>query len=220
MNESADPRRAAGRRTRNPRGEGGRLRDELIAAARGLLSEASAESDLTIRGVARAAGVHPQAFYLHFDSLDQLLFAVYAAEFGEFRQALETAGAAAGPGLPALRAICREYVRFALTQPARYRLLMTVPGQPHPDWDPQRMPGSPALRLLADALAAARPERRIAVEPGPSRPGRRGPDECAVLLWASLHGLVSLRVSRPAFPWPPIDQLVDAGIDAVLAVLS
>jgi hypothetical protein len=41
-----------------------------------------------------------------------------------------------------------------------------------------------------------------------------------VLLWASLHRLVSLRVSRPAFPWPSVDQLVDASVDAALAVLS
>lgn len=228
-------RRAAapGRRVRNPRGEGGRLRGELIDAARRLLSEAGAESDLTIRGVTRAAGVHPQAFYLHFDSLDDLLFAVYTAEFAEFTQALQAAAAAAGPGLPALRAICRQYARFAVTEPASYRLLMSLPGQPHPEWDPQRMPGSPALRMLADTLAAAReadaPDAPAgsgaagsgaSAAPGASGQRGRGPDECAVLLWASLHGLVTLRVSRPAFPWPPIEQAVDAAVDAVLAILA
>jgi hypothetical protein len=59
VNETGIPRPAAGRRVRNPRGQGSRLRGELIAAARQLLSGAAAESELTIRAVTRTAGVHP-----------------------------------------------------------------------------------------------------------------------------------------------------------------
>jgi len=224
VNETGNLRPAAGRRVRNPRGQGSRLRGELIAAARQLLSGAAAESELTIRAVTRTAGVHPQAFYLHFDSLGQLLYAVYTAEFAELTKALEAAAFTAVPGEPALRAMCHAYARFALAQPARYRLLMTVPGQPHPDWDPQQLPGSPALRLLADALAACQPtqpDRTAAsgADPDAGR-DRHGPGECAVLLWASLHGLVSLRIARPAFAWPPIEQLVNSSVDAVLAILA
>jgi AcrR family transcriptional regulator len=141
MKDTAKQPPAGHRRTRNRRGEGGKLRDELVAAARALLKDAKAESDLTIRGVTRAAGVHPQAFYLHFESLDQLLYTVYTAEFAEFTQALETAAAS----------------------------------------------------LLADTL---------------------------MTVWASLHGLVTLRASRPGFPWSPIGQLVDEGIDAILSILT
>jgi AcrR family transcriptional regulator len=223
VTQVGDPRPAAGRRARNPRGQGGRLRGELIAAGREQLSRAGAESELTIRSVTRTAGVHPQAFYLHFDSLDQLLYAVYTAEFAELIKVLETAASAALPGPPALRALGRAYARFALAQPGRYRLLMSVPGQPHPEWEPERYPGSPALRLLVDALAASRPSQlNRAVASGTDSvagPERRGPHECAVLLWASLHGLVSLRVSRPAFPWPPIEQQVDSMVDGVLSIL-
>ena len=224
MNETMDPGPAAARRARNPRGQGSRLRGELIAAARQLLSGAGAESELTIRAVTRTAGVHPQAFYLHFSSLDQLLYAVYAAEFAELTTALQAAARSHGPGEPALRAMCHAYARFALAQPARYRLLMAVPGQPHPDWDPQELPGSPALRLLADALAACRPAPPgHAAASGAGRDAgrdRHGPAECAILLWASLHGLVSLRVARPAFAWPPVEQLVDSSVDALLAILA
>src|SRR5438034_4944235 len=143
---------ATPQRQRNRRGQGSQLRNELIAAARSLLASAQTESELTIRGVTRAAGVHPQAFYLHFENLDALLYAVYAAEFAELTGALHDAAAGRQPGEPALRAMCQEYGRFAVAQPARYRLLMRVPGQPHPDWDPGQLPGSPALQLLRQAL--------------------------------------------------------------------
>jgi AcrR family transcriptional regulator len=211
---------AAARRQRNPRGQGGQLRQELITAARQLLASAGAESELSIRGVTRAAGVHPQAFYLHFDNLDALLYEVYAAEFAELTTALHQAAAGAEPGAAALRAMCQQYARFALSQPARYRLLMTVRGQHHAGWRPDQLPGAPALRLLREALAAARP----AGHPSASQPQQQSrgqsPDQAVVLLWATLHGLVTLRVSRPSFPWPPIEQLVDQAVDTSIGSLD
>jgi len=210
MTKPEAPDAATPRRQRNRRGQGGQLRNELIAAARSLLASAQTESELTIRGVTRAAGVHPQAFYLHFENLDALLYAVYAAGFAELTGALHDAAAGRQPGEPALRAMCQEYGRFAVAQPARYRLLMSVPGQPHPDWDPGQLPGSPALQLLRQALAAA--SRRQAPD--------RSPDQAVILLWATLHGLVTLRISRPAFPWPPLDQLIDQVVDTTLASLA
>jgi AcrR family transcriptional regulator len=63
-------------RRRNRRGEGSKLRDELIGAARELLRSASNESDVSIRAVTRAAGAAPQSFYLQFASIDELLYEV------------------------------------------------------------------------------------------------------------------------------------------------
>jgi AcrR family transcriptional regulator len=209
---------AATGRQRNPRGQGGQLRQELITAARKLLASAGAESELSIRGVARAAGVHPQAFYLHFDNLDALLYEVYAAEFSELTSALQQAAAGAEPGAAALRAMCQEYARFALSQPARYRLLMTVRGQHHAGWRPDQLPGAPALRMLREALAAARPDGHSSASP--QQPRGQSPDQAVVLLWATLHGLVTLRVSRPSFPWPPIEQLIDQAVDTSIGSLA
>ena len=220
MTTSDRPPAAPRQRQRNPRGQGGQLRQELITAARKLLTSADAESELTIRGVTRAAGVHPQAFYLHFDNLDALLYEVYAAEFSELTSALQQAAAAAEPGAAALRAMCQEYARFALSQPARYRLLMTVRGQHHADWRPDQLPGAPALRLLREALAAARPSRHPSASQPQQQSSGQSPDQAVVLLWATLHGLVTLRVSRPSFPWPPIEQLVDQAVDTSVSSLA
>jgi hypothetical protein len=29
------------------------------------------------------------------------------------------------------------------------------------------------------------------------------------MVWAAVHGIVLLRLDRPQFPWPPLDQMVD-----------
>jgi AcrR family transcriptional regulator len=196
-----------GARSRNRRGEGTRLRAELIAAARQLLMTAENESDVSIRAVTRAAGAAPQSFYLQFASIDELLYAVYALEFDDLRQALnEAAEGAEGPAA-ALLAICHAYCAYALAHPGRYRALTGVRGQLHDDWEPAQMPGTPAFVVLRDTVAAALAAAGRDADPALT----------AATLWACLHGIVTLRADRPAFPWPSLDDMVGSLVEQLLA---
>jgi AcrR family transcriptional regulator len=185
-------------RSRHRRGEGSLLRDELIEAARRLLSTAEREGDLSIRAVTRAAGVAPQSFYLQFGSLDELLYAVYAVEFGRLRVVMESAAGRKADAPARLLAACHAYCRYAEEHPGRYRALTEVRGQAHhPGWQNRDLPGAPTFQLIQDLATAAldvsgRSADRFLV---------------ASILWASLHGLVTLRASRPAFPWPPLEAM-------------
>ncbi|MGH9105777.1 MAG: TetR/AcrR family transcriptional regulator [Acidimicrobiales bacterium] len=197
-------------RVRNRRGEGARLREEIVGAARALLATANAESDLSIRKITRAAGVTPQAFYLQFATLDELLFAVYSTEFAALHVTLEAAGAGCAPGAEALLAICDAYVVFALERPVAYRLMMGTKGAFHEEWDPQKLPGSPVLAMLRDALGAGVSNRR----------GRPPLEGAVVQLWATLHGIVTLRDSRPTFPWPPLDEMVRGAVKSAISAVK
>ena len=42
----------------------------------------------------------------------------------------------------------------------------------------------------------------------------------AVNIWVALHGIVSLRTSRPAFPWPPVNTLIDAALQGQAGLQS
>jgi AcrR family transcriptional regulator len=189
------------RRPRNRRGEGGRLRDELIEAARRLLAAAEQEADVSIRAVTREAGTAPQSFYLQFASLDELLYAVYAAEYEGLRQAMAHAASQAPGPQVRLLAVCTAYCQYAQAQPGRYRALTGIRGQPrHPGWDGRPLPGAPAFAMIRDTVAQA-----LAAAGSPADPFL-----AASTLWAALHGLVTLRASRPAFPWPPLADMIDA----------
>jgi AcrR family transcriptional regulator len=188
-----------GRRPRNRRGEGGRLRDELIEAAQRLLSTAEQEADVSIRAVTRAAGAAPQSFYLQFASLDELLYAVYAVEYEKLRQILARAASQAPDPQARLMAVCTAYCRYAQAQPGRYRALTGVRGQPrHREWDSRPLPGAPAFAVILDAVAQALAAAGSSADPFLA----------AATLWAALHGLVTLRASRPAFPWPPLADMI------------
>ena len=62
-------------RQRNPRGQGERLRDDIIEAASRLLADPAAPP-LTLRAVAREVGVAATSVYLHFDDIESLTLAV------------------------------------------------------------------------------------------------------------------------------------------------
>jgi AcrR family transcriptional regulator len=195
-------------RARNRRGEGSRLRSELIEAARQLLMTAEHESDVSIRAVTRAVGAAPQSFYLQFANLDELLYEVYAIEFDLLRQAIVAVTESAADPVAGLAALCRAYYDYAQQYPGRYRAMTGVRGQAHDGWAPTRLPGSPAFDVLSKTVAAA----LAAV-------GREDIDPLAASasLWAWLHGLVVLRADRPAFPWPPLDDMLDSLVAHFLA---
>jgi AcrR family transcriptional regulator len=189
----------AGRRLRNRRGQGGRLRDELIEAARRLLSTAEREADVSIRAVTREAGAAPQSFYLQFASLDELLYAVYAIEYEQLRQVLAQAASSAADPDARLAAVCTAYCQYAQDQPGRYRALTAVRGQPrHQQWDGRPLPGAPAFAVLLDTVDQALSAAGSSADPFLA----------ASTLWAALHGLVTLRATRPAFPWPPLADMI------------
>lgn len=108
----------------------GDLKQALLDAALPLLRKGGPEA-LTLRAVARAAGVSQTAPYRHFPDRSALVAAV--AEDGFRRLHAELLAAATDPGKAlgkapetnrgGLQALALTYVRFALAHPAEYRVM-------------------------------------------------------------------------------------------------
>lgn len=179
-------------RTRNPRGEGGRLRADLIAAANAILEEDGSEDAVTLRAVARRAGVTPMSIYPHFADVGALLLEVVRQAFDGLAAALRQAGDESLPPAARLEAVCRAYVDYARAHPDRYRVMFGRHGRrrgeamtaPRPI---ERLGGAEAFGLLVEAVA---------------RTGAADPTGQATAIWVAIHGMVSLRDAIPAFPWP------------------
>lgn len=196
------------RRPRARRGEGDLLRAEILDAAGRLLAEKGDESAVSIRMIADAVGVTPPSIYLHFPDKDTLIEAVCEQRFGEFDEALEKAAASEPDAISALRARGRAYVAFGLEHPEHYRVIFMTRHERSMDMRDLTADGATAgaraFGHLVDAVARAANEGAIvATEPVVT----------SIALWASLHGLVSLMISEPGFPWPPVEWLVDGLLD-------
>ncbi|MEZ5213067.1 TetR/AcrR family transcriptional regulator [Gordonia sp. (in: high G+C Gram-positive bacteria)] len=100
----------------------GDLPAALVRAALELLDADGAEADLSLRAVARRAGVSAGAPYRHFADRNALLSAVAAVGYRELADSL----AAAAPDAHTpddLAAIAVAYVRFALDRPGLFRVM-------------------------------------------------------------------------------------------------
>src|SRR5690349_10388245 len=95
VSTTADP--ATGPRERNRRGQGARLRTDIVSAAAELLDEAGHEQAVTLRAVARRVGIAAPSIYAHFADRQAILLAVVQDAFAELTETLR-ATTAVTPG--------------------------------------------------------------------------------------------------------------------------
>ncbi|MFC8076861.1 TetR/AcrR family transcriptional regulator [Streptomyces sp. NPDC057307] len=203
---SAAPRQG---RARNRRGEGGRLREEIITAAVELLDEAGDERAITLRSVARRVGIAAPSIYPHFPDQPAIMLAVMQGEFADLRDGLRSAVENAGDD-PRRRmyAVCDTYLDFAQVHPERYRTMFGGLWMPDPDdssvtKEDLAALGDETMRILIDTLAdCAAGGQSTSTDPSSD----------AVALWLGLHGLAHQRALAEALPWPTdiADRIITA----------
>ena len=183
------------------RGEGELLRAEILEAAERLLIETGDEEAVSIRAIAELVGVTPPAIYLHFADKAELIFAVCEEQFRALDRAVERAAARSTDSVESLRLRGQAYVKFGRDHPEQYRILfMGKPKAVPASFDMDRLRSTAAFDHLVDAVRACMDSGALP---------KRDPFPVAVELWAVVHGITSLLLAKPDFPWPPVKQLVD-----------
>ncbi|MFZ3562351.1 TetR/AcrR family transcriptional regulator [Streptomyces sp. BH055] len=154
----------------------GDLRAACLRAARELLEE-DGSAALSMRAVARRAGVSPTAPYRHFEDREALVSAVASEGYRELAEQLLAAHPS--PVTPnELAEIAVAYVRFALDHPALFRAMFAEP------CDPANEERVAATAAITDYV---RDTVRRAV-PGAD------PDTLWTPVWALVHGLAFLHL--------------------------
>ncbi len=211
---SARKRPASGARRRsNRRGEGARLRDDLIDAAGALLTETGRASELSIRAVAARTGVAATSVYLHFAGLDELKVAVAQRAFADLGAARDAATAGTSDPAAALIARCRAYADFGLAHPGQYRL-MFGPDLPAAVFTRSYNAAGSASRTAYESLIDA---IRHCQQAGATHDDT-DPARLAALLWPALHGQVTLRLDRPDFARPPLHEVITETVQRLIGL--
>ncbi|MEU1546296.1 TetR/AcrR family transcriptional regulator [Nocardia sp. NPDC005745] len=160
----------------------GALRDALLAACLRLI-ETEGLAAVSLRRVAREAGVSTAAPYHHFPDRAALLATLSTQGFQLLGTRLAAARAEAETPMAALTALANAYVRFSREHPAYFRLMFR-PELSQPDKHPDTMgAGDAAFGVLTDAIAEC-------VRAG-ALPAAEA-DTLAVMFWGLGHGLASL----------------------------
>jgi AcrR family transcriptional regulator len=165
----------------------GDLRDALIQAAQEIL-EGEGLAALSLRAVARRAGVSPAAPYHHFPDKRALLDAVAERGFDALTAAMTSRMDKVSSGAARLDTSGVGYVAFAVANPALFGLMFSTIGQNPAVGTPLDSARQRAYAVLQEAVAACSPN------------GNADAGEC-LRLWALVHGIAKLVLEgcvRPA----------------------
>jgi AcrR family transcriptional regulator len=182
----------------------GNLRAALVRAAMELLEESGATT-LSLRAVARRAGVSPTAPYRHYADREALVSAIAAVGYRELAERL--AAAHPSPSTPEqLANVATAYVEFALERPALFRLMF---GEPCDRDDDERVAATAAVSAYV---------RSIAQRTFPQADA----EALATAIWALVHGLAFLYLDgKLDAPTPSaVADRITAAIQALLTATN
>ncbi|MER7745594.1 TetR/AcrR family transcriptional regulator [Streptomyces bacillaris] len=184
----------------------GDLRAACLRAARELLEE-DGSAALSLRAVARRAGVSATAPYRHYADREALVSAVAAEGYRELAGHLAQAHPA--PSTPdELAAVAVAYVRFALEHPALFRAMFAEPCDPTSE---ERVAATEAISAYVRTIVHA------------TFPGVDA-DALSTTVWALVHGLAFLHLdgkldsSTPEVVAAQVNGAVHALFDASAAM--
>ena len=156
-------------------------RDRLFAAAKTVL-EREGIAGLTIRKVAKRAGMSPMAMYRHFADKDALLNALVEDGLAAWEKVVRSLGAE--DPMEWLDELTEAFLDFALTQPHRFDAAFFLPAPRARQYPNDFAAGrSPVITMLTVRIEQARADGRIGDKPAL---------EIALSLSALAQGLVSM----------------------------
>jgi AcrR family transcriptional regulator len=175
----------------------------LLRAAATILSEEGPLA-LTVRRLAASVGGSTKMIYTHFGGKDGLFDALYLHSFEAFTHAL--GGEADEPDPPLrVRKMATAYRAFALREPSLYAVMFGDLGRAWEASLDSRRQAWRSFETLRDAIRAALPV-------GQSRWASR----VTYLLWATMHGVVSLELRKLIGESQDPERLFDLAVEAIL----
>lgn len=176
------------------------VRREILDATEALLVSAGYEA-FSMRRLANRCGYTAPTIYHHFGDKRGLIDALLEERFRLMVERIERVPAADDP-LTTLRRQLSAFVCFGLENPTHYRLLVA----PRLDDDaPPTQAAEESRELIEVTLSQLARAGRLLVD---------DIDEAVQCIWVMLHGLISMRISRPDYQWT--DTHVDVSLEILL----
>lgn len=170
----------------------------LITSTARKLAEAQGWEAVTTRRLSTEIEYSQPVLYKHFANMDRIVESVAVEGFGELTEALSEARSGTTNKKEALRRVAHAFIRFAHDNPALFEAMFirtTTLKFASPDTPPELIAAFAELREAVSAVA-----------------GARDADTLAEVLWAALHGLVTLDRNgrlRPQCQRERVDLLVE-----------
>jgi len=186
------------------------LRRRILDAARTIFIRDGYDA-LTMRKVATAIDYSPTAIYLHFADKAALVHAICEDTFTGLITRLDKIHRKhADDPMENLKAGLRAYVEFGLAHPSHYTATFILTPK-NTGYDYNTSAGKRAFEFLIGTVSAGVASGRFP---------KVDIDATAQALWAGVHGLVALLITKADFPFVGRERLVTQTISLLVARLE
>ncbi len=187
------------------------LRQEILDAARDLFVQEGYEN-VSMRRIAEKIDYSPTTIYLYFEDKADLLFHLCEETFTKLVAKGEKILAEKTDPLTKVKRIGRNYIEFGLKHPNHYKVTFMV--QHSHDEMKERYDhsmGHRAFELLRSSVEEC-------IKAGIFH--KVDPGVASQSLWAAVHGITSLLIAKPLFPWVEKQKTIALVLDSMCAGLS
>lgn len=183
------------------------LRNEILEVSRELLIE-HGFGKLSMRNIARRANVTATSIYLHFDNKDDLLLALIEESIEHLKEKLVQELDPSKDLIRQLEDLARCYIDFALEHPQEYEIIYMVRPEEMPEYPKEKFQQiRSAYELSAEIIKRGQREGGIDVD---------DPLVSAYTLWAQLHGVVSVILSKRLDTRIPQKEFINQAIEHII----
>lgn len=188
------------------------LRQEILDAASELFVREGYEN-VSMRRIADKIEYSPTTIYLYFKDKSDLLESVCKETFARLVQRLSKIMEQPGDPVERLKRGLIAYIEFGVQNPHHYRatFMMPVPdGLDEPKHQETDSPGMQAFaflpRAISDCIKAGRlPDTNVELS--------------SQAVWAGIHGITALLITKHRFPWAGKDKVIHFTVDTLVAGL-
>ena len=187
------------------------LRQEILDAARDLFVREGFEN-VSMRKIAEKIEYSPTTIYLYFHDKSDLLDCIVEETFSRLVRKQATLDQTVSDPVERLEKGLRAYIEFGLKHPNHYKVSFMMPmGMPNPELCPRsREMGQKAFGNLRGMLEECAAKQLIEID---------DLEATAQAVWAMVHGLTSLLIAKPHYPWAERDHLIDTLVANVMGGL-
>ena len=183
------------------------LRQDILEVSRNLLVK-DGFGKMSMRKIAKRAGVSATSIYLHFQNKDELLLALIESSITKLSAALEENLAESDDSITKLEKMAQAFVDFALENPQEYEIIYMVRPEEMPKFPKEKFQQIRKIyELLADIISEGKRAGALDVD---------DPLMSSYMIWAQLHGVASVIISRRLDTRIPDEEFVSQAVDHII----